>query len=93
MRWTGRNLWVKWPSSPRQHCASSYENESSGTPPPAYAALAAGWDADDAALVCHLGAVAAYDEWVPAFEVLFARQNQGDASSAAWPRFLRRCAS
>ncbi len=35
-----------------------------------------------------LGAFAAYDEWVPAFEVLFARQAQGDASGAAWPRFF-----
>jgi predicted aminopeptidase len=78
-----------------------------------YAALAARWDADDAALAnrlgsaapralphtgydrwvanannAALGAFAAYDEWVPAFEALFARQVQGDGSGAAWQRFF-----
>ncbi len=78
-----------------------------------YAALAARWDADDAALASRLGAaappalphtgydrwaakannaafgaMAAYDEWVPAFEALFARQSQVGDLQAAWPRFF-----
>jgi predicted aminopeptidase len=78
-----------------------------------YAALAARWDADDAALTDRLGAAAphplphtgydrwvakannaalgafaAYDQWVPAFEALFAHQAKGNASGAAWPHFF-----
>ena len=34
------------------------------------------------------GAVAAYDQWVPAFEVLFARQNQMGGNATVWPRFF-----
>ncbi len=40
-----------------------------------------------------LGAFAAYDQWVPAFEALFAHQAKGNASGAAWPPFLMPCAS
>ena len=93
-----------------------------------YTALAASWDADEAALAKRLGAkappalphtgydrwvahannaafgaFAAYDEWVPAFEALFAQQAQTGATTAttattasaatepnpeAWPRFF-----